>query len=723
MNIHFLTFLTCLLLFSHIATAQKNAKLGNKAYGKNDYYTAQKHYELAFKEGEDAKMKLRKKAESYYQMAQSCRIIYLFAQAETYYKKTSELGAERLAFADLDFYFAYTLKHNGKYAAAKLEFENFLSTNEKEDNPKIVKLKPKAAQEARSCEIALQLIATAEKGINLTALSKNVNTQYSDFAPHEVNNELYFSSLKFEREFRGRRDPNESKLKSLVGKILASKDKGFRAAYQVPNLNVRYESSGNSTISPDGQRIYFTKCQTLANDEVRCAIYVAKRKGNSWDKPETLPAGINEEKFTSTHPHIGFDSLKNAYFLYFVSNRTGGYGDLDIWRAQILSEASREFAPAENLGDKINTVEADATPYFHSRSQTLYFSSKWHYGLGGFDLFKSQQTSANSWKTPINLGVPLNTAANDLYFWIAPNDTTAYLASNRTGSKTLVGESCCNDIYALNLPLDFTQSPPDWLNPDTIPTIPTVAADSPVVVTTTPLDSPIVVINPVLDTPQVVNRVDTAVVLVIRSQNPPDTTKIATATGQEFSNFAPISLYFHNDEPDSKSTATVTKKTYIETYVDYVGMEQEYIDNFGRAFQKVTEQQEQAEQDVVIFFDEVSREFGRLNNFADSLNMYLDKGLILEVQIKGFASPRASEAYNDKISKRRISSFVNYLRSYKSGLLKKYMVNNQLKISQLPYGARRADKSVAAGYKDINSIYSPAAARERRVEIVGVVVK
>ena len=715
MNRHLLLLFVCFLAFMGNNFAQKNAKLANKAYSKNDYYTAHKYYELAFKEGEDTKMKPRKKAESYYQMAQSCRIIYLFAQAETYYKKASELGEEKLAFPELDFHFAYTLKHNGKYAEAKVEFEKFLEVNAKEDNPKIVKLKPKAAQEARSCEVALQLIQTAEKGINLTALSKNVNTQYSDFAPHEVGNELYFSSLKFEREFRGRRDPNESKLKSLVGKILASKDKGFRAAYQVPNLNERYQSSGNSTISPDGQRIYFTKCQTLPSDEVRCAIYVSKRKGNTWEKPEPLPAAINDEKFTSTHPHIGYDSLKSAYFLYFVSNRTGGFGDLDIWRAQIINEASREFGNPENLGDKINSMEADATPHFHSRSQTLYFSSKWHYGLGGFDLFKSRQTSPNSWNTPLNLGVPINTAANDLYFWISNNDTTAYLASNRTGSKTLVGESCCNDIYALNLPVDFTQTPPDWLNPEKV--------DTPVVVVEVPKDSPVVVINVPKDTPVVINSVDTAVVVVIRNPNPPDTTKTSSPTGQEFANFAPISLYFHNDEPDSKSTAIVTKKTYVETYVDYVGMEQEYIDNFGLAFKKNPEQQEKAEQDVVLFFDEVSREFGRLNNFVDSLNMYLNKGLILEVQIKGFASPRASESYNDKISKRRISSFVNYLNTYKGGLLKKYVSNNQLKITQLPYGARTADKSVASEYKDINSIYSPAAARERRVEIVGVIVK
>jgi outer membrane protein OmpA-like peptidoglycan-associated protein len=104
----------------------------------------------------------------------------------------------------------------------------------------------------------------------------------------------------------------------------------------------------------------------------------------------------------------------------------------------------------------------------------------------------------------------------------------------------------------------------------------------------------------------------------------------------------------------------------------------------------------------------------------------LEKALIqenqkVEIVLQGFASPRASAAYNDALSKRRVSSVMNQITKYSDGKLMPFMQNKKLVISEKAYGSRRAPKYVSGSLKDVrNSIYSIPASRERRVEIIKV---
>ena len=117
---------------------------------------------------------------------------------------------------------------------------------------------------------------------------------------------------------------------------------------------------------------------------------------------------------------------------------------MDIW-----------FAPKEgvaiNLGSTINTVGDEVTPFYHSVEQKLYFSSDFHPGIGGFDIF--QTTWENEWGIVENVGKPLNSSHNDLYYNSRiDNPLKGYLSSNRKGSLFVDKESCCNDIYAFEKP-------------------------------------------------------------------------------------------------------------------------------------------------------------------------------------------------------------------------------------------------------------------------------
>ncbi len=735
-----LKFITLLLTVAMLPLyAQKNLKQGDKAYKRQDYYTAQKYYEQALRTEDNKRLKPRRQADLYYRMAESCRYIYLFAQAETYYQKVAE-HPEKMAYPDVDFYYAYTLKHNGKYALAAEKFKSFLAITANDDNPRYTRLRPKAEQEIKACALAIAMVRTPEKDVKIASLGKNVNTQYSDFAPHTVGNDLYYSSLRFERQWSGRRAANEPKEKYLVGKLFFSRDKGTRAATPNSSLNIKFQSVGNSTISPDEKWIYYTICTAVSATEMRCELHRSRRKSSYWSKPQKLPVGsINVEGFTSTHPNIGFDSVLMKPVLFYVSNRANGQGDMDIWCATIEHTDSMWFGTPQNLGSVVNTEDADATPFFHTPTQTLYFSSKWHEGLGGFDLFKSKRTR-DGWTTPQNLGVPFNSAANDLYLWINKDDTTAYFASNRSGSQTLIGESCCNDIYTIRMPSDFINSTPDWIVADTVkradtPQIIVAKLDTQVIIkdvvqiepTAEPTPAPEVVTNP---TQSVVAE---NMVLIPSEQpepanpqptNPPTVATTAQTTVQTINQMLPISLYFHNDEPDSNTTRTYTKIPYAESYEFYMSLRDIYKREYSRPC-KTVEQQNLARQRMDEFFEQqLTGEYKRLNACLDAMASFLAKNpaATMEIQVRGFTSPRAATSYNKNLAKRRISSFRNYAEVYNEGVLREYIDANRLLIKEMPMGETKAG-NVSDEFGNPLSIYSVEAARERRIEVQLILAK
>jgi outer membrane protein OmpA-like peptidoglycan-associated protein len=131
--------------------------------------------------------------------------------------------------------------------------------------------------------------------------------------------------------------------------------------------------------------------------------------------------------------------------LYFVSNRPGGRGGLDIWYT-IYDPKRNDYRQPRNAGNKINTPGDEMTPFYDHSTRTLYFSSNGHQGLGGFDIFKSMG-ELRKWISPVNAGYPLNSSYDDLYFGISKNREDGFLVSNRPSQGSFRNPSCCDDIY------------------------------------------------------------------------------------------------------------------------------------------------------------------------------------------------------------------------------------------------------------------------------------
>ena len=179
-----------------------------------------------------------------------------------------------------------------------------------------------------------------------------------------------------------------------------------------PALNAG-EDCSSCSLNRDGTELFLYK-----TDNYDGAIYSSKFVNGAWTPIKKLNKNINT-KFYESHASISSDGKK----LYFTSNREGGKGNLDIYVSE--RDATGDWGPAVNLGAAINTPFNEDNPFITENDSVLYFSSEGHSSMGGFDNFKSQKIES-VWKTPVNIGYPINTTDDDKFFQPVNNGKNAY---------------------------------------------------------------------------------------------------------------------------------------------------------------------------------------------------------------------------------------------------------------------------------------------------------
>ena len=197
------------------------------------------------------------------------------------------------------------------------------------------------------------------------------------------------------------------------------------------------DNEGAQCISQDGRIMFFTACDRRDGGG-RCDLYMCIKRGDQWGKPRNLGAQVNSGAWES-QPSFSIDGKT----LYFVSDRKGGYGGMDIWKT---SFDGKGWTTPENLGPTINTAGNEMTPFIHYDDQTLYFASDGHVGMGGMDLFVSRRQADGSWGQADNLGYPINTHGDETGLIVSADAATAYYSSSRPGGY---GKQ---DLYSFDLP-------------------------------------------------------------------------------------------------------------------------------------------------------------------------------------------------------------------------------------------------------------------------------
>ena len=205
------------------------------------------------------------------------------------------------------------------------------------------------------------------------------------------------------------------------------------------------KNEGAITVSADGTMYVYSACDRL-NSIGGCDLYIRQySEENGWSKEYNLGENVNSNKWESQacfSPDGGY--------LYFISNRPGGFGKEDIWRSKITKEG---FMPAENLGSSINTNQIEMSPFLHPDNLTLYFASDGHIGMGDDDLFVCRRVNAqHDWDIPENMGYPINTHNSENSLIVASNGKTAYYTSDFSGFGK-------EDIFQFDLPEHLQAEP------------------------------------------------------------------------------------------------------------------------------------------------------------------------------------------------------------------------------------------------------------------------
>ncbi len=182
----------------------------------------------------------------------------------------------------------------------------------------------------------------------------------------------------------------------------------------------------------------------LYKDEHNGDIYQSKYKNGTWTPPVPLPAPINT-RHRETHASLTEDGKT----IFFASDRPGGYGGMDIWMSQLQEDGT--WSKPVNLGDAVNTKGDEDSPNISPDGKTLYFSSNGLQGYGGFDIYKSEKTQFGTWSKAQNLGYPINSVGDDIFFTLLPHTNKAFYTSYRYESRG------AGDIFIVYL--DSTELP------------------------------------------------------------------------------------------------------------------------------------------------------------------------------------------------------------------------------------------------------------------------
>ena len=257
-----------------------------------------------------------------------------------------------------------------------------------------------------------QIITPKAYPVSVTNLGATINSSDDDFAPYVLGNGriMYFTS---------NRDGDQNVYRALLS------GGNWEQATNIGTVLNTSLNDGGTAITPDGHWMVYTGCD---RDDTKgdCDLYVAEYVGGSWGNIQNL-ASVNSPSWDS-QPALSADGL----LLFFASDRPGGFGGVDIWMTR--RTFGGVWSTPTNLGPNVNTAYDDESPFIAQDNKTLYFSSDGHPGAGGFDLYMSTM-SPEGFTRPENLGSPINTASDELFFTTQIGTDNVYFASNRSGGE------------------------------------------------------------------------------------------------------------------------------------------------------------------------------------------------------------------------------------------------------------------------------------------------
>ena len=333
---------------------------------------------------------------------------------------------------DMEFYLARAYHLNHRFGEAVAHYYRYnrqlRGSNDAEASQKSASVKGYL----EDCMAGTALLPDSLE-LEIQSLGKLVNSSYQDYIPLVSADE---STLIFTSRRSASTGGAVAKDGSFYEDIYMS-TKNARGGWTKPapitGLNSEMHDAGIG-LSYDGKQLFLYK------DVNGGDILVSKRKSKGWTNPESLKGDVNS-KYWEGSASISRDGK----YLYFASNRPGGFGGIDIYRSE--RQANGVWGEAVNMGPTVNTAGDEDAPQIHSDDITMFFSSTGHEGMGGYDIFSTViDPVTGNWAKPKNVGYPINTAFDDIHFSLNAAGTRAYFNSSHL---TADGH---NDIFMMQRP-------------------------------------------------------------------------------------------------------------------------------------------------------------------------------------------------------------------------------------------------------------------------------
>ncbi len=342
-------------------------------------------------------------ADAYFKLGQFYESTRNQENALKYYGKAIEIKPNELTFTQGYTYIGTRLMRAGSYEKAK-EYLSF-SLKNSPPNSQIVK---QLTKQLEQCSFAIE---TKKKAMTFKAdeMGSTIN----------FKNKQYFPVLTADNEtliFTARSDEGDENLYTSE-----LKDGKWTEPTSISSKINSPFNEGTCSISADGHTLVFTSCD--GKDSFgSCDLYISKKVGEEWSTPQNLGESINSP-FWDAQPSLSNDGR----VLYFSSERPKGYGHKDLWMSE-LNENS-VWTKAINLGNTINTLNDEISPFIHANGHTLFFASDGLIGMGGLDLFMTEQ-KAGTYTKPENLGYPINTYEDQVALFITSDGKKGYYSSD-----------------------------------------------------------------------------------------------------------------------------------------------------------------------------------------------------------------------------------------------------------------------------------------------------
>ncbi len=415
-----LIFLTAFLLGS--CSSAKRARDAAKSYEIGEYHAAIEGFIKAAKKEKDPKVR----QEYDYLIAQSYLEIADYRRAEI---RLRNLVRREYPDTMIILNLAECYLSTGKYEQAEETFNQYLE---------IIPGDERALNGLKSVEFLKEWKATPTRfQVNHERALSSRDADYSPVFIAGLENQIIFTSTRDGAVGKNKSGIHGQRYADLFTASFDIQRQRWEKATSLDEqqlINTKFDE-GTPSLSSDGTQLYFTRCRYDNKSAYGAEIFSAKKSRDNWSEATDLD--ILPDSIIAAHPSISSDGQT----LYFVSDMEGGLGGNDIWKIEAVSDG---WGDPINLGPEINTPGEEVFPYIRDNGE-LYFSSDYHPGMGGLDLFKAiYNTNDDRWEV-FNMQAPMNSNGDDFGITFLPKKDKGMFSSNRKGSMG-------DDLYSFELP-------------------------------------------------------------------------------------------------------------------------------------------------------------------------------------------------------------------------------------------------------------------------------